>query len=259
MKKILTILLLTFGSFSSQGQPTITADGPLEFCAGESVTLCLDANFSSVTWNTEEMTQCITVSDSGTYFPVFVDLNMNIDSSLAQSPVEVIVHSPVPNVIHDNNGFLIVTNEFSEYQWSLNGVPIPNETNDTICPPYTGNYFVNVTDSIGCYGVSEIWEIVASGCTVGVEDLPQVLEQGFLIHPNPTSQIFRIHRISTVDDDSRLLVIDVKGRIAYQQILKQAQNDTPIDVSHLPNGIYLVSLTTENGQRHSERLVIQHE
>ena len=47
-------------------EPTITADGPLEFCDGDSVVLTSSAA-ESYLWSTGETTQSIVVTTSGNY------------------------------------------------------------------------------------------------------------------------------------------------------------------------------------------------
>lgn len=257
MKKILTILLLAFGSFSSQGQPTITADGPLEFCYGDTVTLCLTQPNTSQIWSNGATSQCMDVTNSGSYHVVFLDSIGNIDSSLVQTPVEVVVHRPEP-IMYCYNFILFVTEHWESYQWFMNGDLIPNATDSSYAVVQSGNYQVTVTDSYGCEGTSVNFEYTIHGCydpqSTQEYDIPE-----FSISPNPVNAHFTILHKTSCKEKMLLEFFDLTGQIIQLQPLAYLQNDIPIDVSDLPNGIYLVSLTTENGQRHSERLVVQHE
>src|SRR5690606_28721328 len=62
----------------SQGvTPTIVANGPLEFCAGESVVLTVEPSgaFNSYLWTSGSSTQSVTVTSSGDYAVQVIDLN----------------------------------------------------------------------------------------------------------------------------------------------------------------------------------------
>lgn len=137
MKLLTTTLLLLILFFSaSQAQPTITAGGPLEFCVGESVTLCVEPAYASYLWCSGTTTQCITVTESGNYCVMLLDAQGQLDSTFADSGVTVIVHRPEPLVVQ-NGDTLIVTNHFESYQWIYRptGMPIPNETDSFFVAP----------------------------------------------------------------------------------------------------------------------------
>ncbi|MCC6727324.1 MAG: CRTAC1 family protein, partial [Saprospiraceae bacterium] len=72
--------------------PTVTAQGPLSFCAGESVVLS-SSDAAGYTWSTGETTQSITVNQAGAY-------NVSIQGvcgEFASAPIEVeVLPSPAP-------------------------------------------------------------------------------------------------------------------------------------------------------------------
>ena len=103
-------------------------------------------------------------------------------------------------------------------------------------------------DSMGC---------LEEGChTVGISppDPPKGVME---VYPNPASQVVRLD-ISTLPNTGiqRVSVVDVLGRDCFSRS-SFAMTDV-MDVSAWPDGIYLITVTDEDGNRYTERLVVQH-
>jgi len=133
--------------------PTITPDGPTQFCDGDSVVLTSSAA-ASYEWSTGEITQSITVFTSGTYTVSVVDSNGCEGTS---APVNVTVwQNPIPTITPDgptefcdgDSVVLAATPGFEEYHWS-NG-----DSTQTIVVTAGGTYNVEVVDEGGCVGLS---------------------------------------------------------------------------------------------------------
>jgi PKD repeat protein len=132
--------------------PVIAASGPLNFCAGGSVTLSAPAGYASYLWSNGETTQSIFVTSSGV-FSVIVS-NLSGCNSFPSSSVTVIVNpypaTPVITAIgpttfcHGGSVILSATAGFASYLWS-NGATTQNITVTT-----SGSYTVVVGDAIGC-------------------------------------------------------------------------------------------------------------
>ncbi len=121
------------GTVNALPTATITPSGSSTFCSGNSVTLTASAGYSYL-WSTNETTQAITVSTSGSYSVTVTNAS---NCSATSSNTSVTVNSTVtPSVsIASNNGASICsgssvtftatpTNGGSSpvYQWKLNGV-----------------------------------------------------------------------------------------------------------------------------------------
>jgi hypothetical protein len=105
-------------------------------------------------------------------------------------------------------------------------------------------------DSMGC--------VVENCFSVGVEELEQE-EHYFSVYPNPASALVQIQRSSLKLQG--ISVRDVMGRVLRYTITLGrggTQNDLQLDVSNWPNGVYLVSVTDEQGNNFTQRLVVQH-
>ena len=63
-----------------------------------------------------------------------------------------------------------------------------------------------------------------------------------IITPNPTSDYIRISNIS-LSRDSRVSILDISGRVIKTNI----ENER-IDVTHLPKGMYFLTIESEEGE-----------
>ena len=68
------------------------------------------------------------------------------------------------------------------------------------------------------------------------------------IFPNPTSGIMNIKWDNLVNEDAQIVVTDVTGREVYSSVISINNNagQTSVDVSSLVNGLYFVTIKSEN-------------
>ncbi|MDT8323303.1 MAG: choice-of-anchor L domain-containing protein [Bacteroidota bacterium] len=136
--------------------PVITADGPLEFCLGDSVRLRVTDGFARYLWTSGEETSAITVRESGTY-AVRV---WNADACEGTSnALTVIVHPlPVPPVITRDGDSLRSTPAVA-YRWyeEIGGQRLPVADGATRSIPSLPDrrYWVSITDGNGCSAISD--------------------------------------------------------------------------------------------------------
>ena len=81
-------------------------------------------------------------------------------------------------------------------------------------------------------------------------------DDGLVIYPNPANSVVRLRDKSSTMQVHSVSVIDVLGRPCWS-VSGRAVTDL-LSVSDWPNGIYMVTLTDEDGNRHTQRLVVQH-
>ena len=153
--------------------PVVTADGPLTFCAGETVVLT-SSEAATYVWSPGgELTQSITVSASGDYSVWVMDAKGCEGTS---APVSVVVNNnPVPVVSANGptefcmGGSVVLTStDAASYVWSPNG-----ETTQSITVAEQGTYFVTVTDANGCVGISNPVAV-----TVNPNPVPEITADG---------------------------------------------------------------------------------
>ncbi len=132
--------------------PVITASGPLNFCAGGSVTLSAPAGFASYLWSNGETTQSIIVNASGVFSVTVGSLfgcnsmpSASVTVNVNPYPATPVITAMGPTTFcNGGNVILTATAGFASYLWS-NGA-----TTQSINVTTSGSYTVVVTDAIGC-------------------------------------------------------------------------------------------------------------
>lgn len=144
---------VTVTVFPQPQAPTITANGPTEFCNGSSVQL--SSNYASGNiWSTGETTQSITVNSQNTYSVTYTD-NNNCSSNLAS--IQVMVHSPIiianasDTEICKGDQVTLYGSGASTYNWD-HGVL----NNTAFTPLQTETYTVTGQDIYGCSDTDNI-------------------------------------------------------------------------------------------------------
>jgi len=146
--------------------PEISAEGPLTFCAGESLSL-VSTTAAAYHWLPNgETLQSITVTTSGDYVVSVTDTN---GCSGISSPVHVQVNpamivgisasGPVEFCEGDSVSLYVNATNAVAYQWYRNGVIFPGATGASITVNDFANYAVMATDQNGCSGMSPVEHI----------------------------------------------------------------------------------------------------
>jgi len=144
----------------------ITANGPLTFCEGGSVTLTSSPALTYL-WSNGQTTQSILVETSGDYFVTVTDIH----GCSATSDITTVTVYPVPDAIITPNGplsfceggsVLLTASEGTSYLWST------GETTQSILVTTSGDYFVTVSNGFNCSATSMI-------TTVTVYPLPNAI------------------------------------------------------------------------------------
>jgi len=135
---------------------------------------------------------------------------------------------------------ILYTGSFNSYQWYKNGVAIPGATGSVLDESGNGLYSVVVTDVNGCSDTSSGYVISGGsggggGGTTGISSTPSV--SGVRIYPNPATSVLTIE--ASVKVNATVLTVD--GRTAIEQ-----QGATTLDVSRLPNALYIIMIYDEN-------------
>ncbi len=188
-------------------------------------------------------TMTTTVSESSDYTVTITDVFCSVIDSIS-----IIVSKPSPNIGADTTlcESLSITLDAgannNSYIWS-NG-----DTTQAIIIDSTGIGFgsisidVEIADSIGCIGKDTIM-ISFVDCT----SLNNVDAENFImsIYPNPTKGLFTISSTETSIAKLKLEVLDLNGRIIYENQLLNTRGiiSEQVDLSHKAKGIYIVRLS----------------
>ena len=157
-------------------QPVIEADGPIEICAGETVTLSLSEDYSNFTWSTGSTANEITVGETGSYYITIQDPD---GCSATSNVMNVVVNDFEPMTIStgDYAAFcdgqneevsLIATFGFKEYEWNT------GETTPAITVTEEGEYYVTGTTTEGCKSTSEVYNVLSAN----PPDAPEIKQRG---------------------------------------------------------------------------------
>jgi parallel beta-helix repeat protein len=214
---------------------TVTPNGATTFCEGGSVTLLANTGVGyNYQWYRNNVAiagstnSTYTANSSGSYS---VAVTGNNQCSAMSAPVTVTVHlAPQPTITED--GGILSTGTYAQYQWRRNGTPIQGATNRSYTPTASDVYTVTVTDDNGCSATStpHYFNRVSVGGLSG--------NRHVRIYPNPTSDVVYIEAPESV----RVTLSSPEGRTILLQ-----QHVQSLQVGDLPDGVYLLRIYNENG------------
>ncbi|MCB0754337.1 MAG: hypothetical protein KDB98_02005 [Flavobacteriales bacterium] len=224
--------------------PTIVASGDTEFCVGGSVSLSVEPGpYQSYLWTSGSTTPSIVVIETGYYGVTVEDANGCIDSTLVGNSMYIEVWDPNPIAMQSGDTVMVTNGPFSQYQWYLNGQPVPGATSATYVPSTSGNYSVQVWDENDCTGTSNNIEFTFTG----IEDLSQVYNVN--LYPNPTKDIFYLSAEFGRSMDVEVSLKDIAGRniIAPEKVSGVSMINRSFNIERLSMGVYYVELRTLEG------------
>jgi len=147
-------------------------------------------------------------------------------------PFLVTVHDmPHPPIAY-NGSTLNTINGYFGYQWFLNTIAIPGATGTSVTPTVNGQYIVRVVDGNGCVGYSPQYIL-----NLGID---QVGSTGISVYPNPATSVVNI----SAPIELKAVVTGIDGRTLLEQ-----ENAKQVDISKLPDGLYMIMLYNKAGDR----------
>jgi hypothetical protein len=213
--------------------PVINASNTT-ICAGQQVTLSASAVCQGCTlvWSDDQTGSSITVSQAGNYFVTAQNSCGNVRSNILTLTAETYV----PQVVLNN--CVLEAPAGSDYQWILNGQPIPGANTATWIPLSNGNYQVSMTGPQGCSGTSTITTV---NCLTASKDLNEQLK--VRVFPNPAEQ--GIYLSSPGVSIQTMVFIDAMGRKLLQ--VNHPADGEFIALSALTPGAYHIQVLTDHG------------
>lgn len=145
---------------------TISADGPVAFCDGGSVTLT-SSELTGNVWNTGETTQSIVVSSGGDYYCINAGNTSNIISVFVYSNPIASITADGETTMCDGESVGLTASTASSYLWNT------GETAAAILVSTSGDYSVTITDENGCSATS-----AATSVTVNPTPNPTISADG---------------------------------------------------------------------------------
>ena len=238
-------------SYNFNGQ-TLTASGQYTSTLANSIgcdsliTLILTVS-NPITTNLNVSNHCgtydfngQTLSQSGTYNATFTTSNgcdsiVTLNFTYNAAPAPVITQS-----------FMTLETDFGfqDYQWYLNGNPIPGAIGPVHVPIQPGVYTVEVMAFNGCAGVSP-------GFSLGLVDVRQeILDMRLEIYPNPVSDVLFI-----TTDYAEVLHLELIAADGRKLMMKTFSRETHVPVSQLSAGMYLLRIRDSDGVQRNRRIM----
>ena len=122
----------------------------------------------------------------------------------------------------------------TSYTWNTNATT----TVVAVSPTTTTVYTVTGVDANGCANMAMVTQSVSS--CAGLKTMPEALEGGVLIYPNPNNGLFTIELTSA----SKVTVTNALGQLVIAEIVEAGNHH--IDIINQSNGVYFVKIIENN-------------
>jgi hypothetical protein len=226
--------------------PTIAANGPTQFCAGDSVSLSVSVN-SGIEWFKDNtlingsVSQTLVIKDQGRYYVRYTDANgcssSSIDTFIKVNPLPVkpIITSLSNTSFCDGGSVKLVSSYSSDNHWIKDGIVLPSTT-DTIIVTTSGLYQVAQTNAFGCTNISDTVSTtvrpVPAAFSIQNLDTTTFCQGGSVRLVAPSGQANYQWTVNTVDiagANSDTLVVTSSG--AYAVRITNASNCSTISTN----------------------------
>ena len=185
--------------------------------------------------------RCASAYNSNTYYTAEATLSVN------DAPVtDNIIGNPNPDA-YETFTYVVTNTTGSTYEWQVIGGAIAADNGNS----------VNIMWSVDGFGSLCVTETATNACPgdevclnimVNVNDI--ATESNFNIYPNPTTGNVQIQNAQ----NSTIEILNIAGK-SIKTINATTQN-TEIDLSTEPKGLYLVKVTTANGVT-TQKLILE--
>ncbi|SDY51288.1 beta strand repeat-containing protein [Hymenobacter psychrophilus] len=206
------------GTFSSTTGLVISATGVI--------------NLSTSTAGTYVVTN--TVAASGACAAVTATFSVTINARPAQPTVSVQYNGPVTT---------LTSSAATGNQWLLNGTAIAGATNPTYVvnsAAQLGSYTVTTTNAAGCTSLPSAPLVVTSSSQ-------PLAGSSLQLYPNPTTDGLLTVKLGGYNKAVELTVYNAVGQQVRTLSVPAGRLEQPLDLSQLPNGVYVLKARTEGG------------
>ncbi|MFH2142443.1 MAG: T9SS type A sorting domain-containing protein, partial [Bacteroidota bacterium] len=160
--------------------------------------------------------------------------------SIIQTTVDVIT---IDTSVAQNAAVLTANTPGASYQWldcDNSNNPISGETGQSFTAVVNGYYAVEITDN-ACKDTSSCYYVTSIGIS------KEISENGIFVYPNPSKGEFKVIA-------ENIKSIEIYNELG--QIIFQTKEDSGINISSQPKGIYFIKVITEE-QIITRKLIIQ--
>lgn len=208
-----------------------------EICDGECVVFSDNSSNNPTSWlwtfqggtpstSSAQFPGSICYQTPGTYNVTLTVTNTGGDDVLIS--YDHITVNPLPGIPTISvNGNTLTSSANSGNQWHFNGSPLNGFNTPSIQVTQSGNYYVIVTNSLGCTETSNVFPFTAT------EIIENSTSDNFSLYPNPTTGLVRLNTDGKVE---RIEVFNLSGQLLL------VTSDLNFDLSEYSDGIYLVRI-----------------
>lgn len=210
-------------------------------CAGQNKNLTVTTNASNVIWQGGQTGTTATFGPTVTTVYTYTVFTGACQST-GTATMNVGTAPPTPTFTQLGN--ILTSSSSTNYQWYLNGSPIPGETGQTVDVSLygAGFYSVWVDNGSGCQSSSSVVYITPT-------NVSQISAfSGAVISPNPAVDVLNIVFKSALDRDISLTVINSLGQTVKSAKIKSGTTEkTTIQLDGLAHGLYTLNLYSNSG------------
>jgi len=241
----------TITVFATPAVPVITASGPTVICENETLTLTVSDSVNAVQWYESNVIMVgetgvsFTPAASGSY-SVIVTTPDGCTSASTATSVTVYPLPAKPTFFINGNVFTTGVTGLN-FQWYLNGAPIPGATGSSYTALQSGTYQLCGTDVNGCTNCSDTLAYVGTG-------ISDVAGNTFSIYPNPSDGRFTVVMESVINTTSTIEILDLSGRLVFRKDI--SGQDVYVHDESLSSGTYLIVLHSDS-YSYRKRLVVR--
>ena len=225
---------------------SIEAAGATTVCQGESVVLNATYTGTSIQWKKNGVTIAGATADSytATATGIYTCETSSACASNISNEISVTVNkNPKASITAGGpttfcaGGSVTLTETpvgGATYQWFKGGAAIGGATTNVYVATTSGNYKCRVTKTAtGCIKMSNAIAVLVT-CKEG----ENIAANNWTIYPNPAHDNLMLQTIDMSQSNKEFMIVDVTGKTV--QTITATANETVIDLSTLPNGLYLI-------------------
>jgi hypothetical protein len=205
----------------------LNAGMDVTICEGDSVSLVAINGVNYLWSNGTQNAINLVFPDSTTIYSV---QDSNYCGTFSDEITVFVINLPNPIIQIQNNQ--LTTGAFSSYQWFLNGILIPNATNQSYIFLENGVYTVSITDNFGCSSLSQ--SITINNVGLKKIDKTKIIRA----YPNPYEKELIVELGNT--ENSTLKLFNMSGELIFEDL---NINTSKYILSHnISSGIYFLEI-----------------
>jgi len=226
--------------------PTIS--GTLSVCVGATTTLSGSATPNATTTWLSATPSVATINANGVVTGVAQGTSIitykNANGCTKTATITVNELPITPTITKRNDSLICSITTGTSYKWYLNGTIFTTTTLPKIKLTQNGSYTVEVVGANTCTSA------LSAGFNATITGIKNNrLDIQYSIIPNPNNGLFEMKITSAINKIYQLKIFSISGQeILSEEInIKAGQNSTPINLTGIDKGIYLLSLISDDG------------